>query len=237
MKRTITTLLAVASLAVSSFGADFFSTKPCENLFDLGVRLGVNTTNRTIDPAVIPGYEHQSWGTGFDLGVVADLNIRNYLAIQPGLFFESRSGNYSFVTSEENGLGKDYLTQIGHRRSYNLSVPVLASFRFNITDNIRWIAEFGPYFSFVLSSSMKDKALVATAMTDEESDLYFAQKPASFDFGFKIGTGLQILGHYYVGVHYEAGALKAYKDRKLGNIKESFGGRTKGWIFSLGYTF
>lgn len=238
MKRILLSLCAFIGLAVSARSADFFSTEPCETLFDLGVRVGVNTSNRTVNPDLFPVYERQSWGTGFDAGIVADINIRDYIAVQPGIFFESRSGDYNFVTSYEMYPGgTQYLTQIGHRRSYNLTVPILASFRFNVTDQIRWIAEAGPYFSFVLSSKMDDKVLLGTGKADTNLENYFAQKPASFDFGFKIGTGLLLFNHYYIGVHYEAGAVKAYKDQKIGNLKKSFGGRTKGWIFSIGYTF
>ena len=234
-------ILALAIACISGFelpAADFFSTEHCENLFDLGVRVGLNTSNRTINSKALSGYNYQGWGLGFTAGVVADINVREYLAIQPGVFFESRSGHCSFVNEGVNiSNGQTvYLSQEAHRRSYNPTVPVLASFRFNITDNLRWKVEAGPYFGFLLSSDLKNKSLVAT--DPAASDLAFTQKPASFDFGFKLGTGLQFSDHYYFGIHYEAGAIDAYKDLKLADgVKQSFGGKTKAWTFTIGYDF
>ena len=62
--------------------------------------MGVNTSNRTLKSSAFPDcYHHESWGTGFDVGFVAGLNIRDYLAIQPGVFFETRGGNFLLMGS------------------------------------------------------------------------------------------------------------------------------------------
>ena len=52
-----------------------------------------------------------------------------------------------------------------------------------------------------------------------------------------MGTAIEILDHYYVGAHYLAGCLPAWKDRKIGNVTKDFGGVTKGWVFTIGYNF
>ena len=51
-----------------------------------------------------------------------------------------------------------------------------------------------------------------------------------FEVGLKMGTGLNIFKHYYVGVHYVAGLRDVYKVK-------GFGGRNKTWSFVLGYDF
>lgn len=242
-----TTILSLA-LAASAFGAsaaDFFSTERTEDTFNFGVRIGVNTSNRTVnnkamfDDAMSAGYGRQSWGTGFDLGAVVDINIRNYLSIQPGFFFESRSGDYTFFrNSIYDGGSGPMTTQIGHLRSYAFNIPILASFHFNITDDIRWDVDFGPYIGFNLGSSLKDKVLQSNLITNSVVERIFDRKPAPVDFGFKFGTAFRILGHYYVGAHYMAGATKAWKNLELDAITErNYGGRTKAWVFTLGYDF
>lgn len=232
-------LLIIALLTVlTARGADFFSTSQSETLFDIGVRLGVNTSNRTVSPDAMPGYNHQSWGTGFDIGAVVDINIRDYFAVQPGIYFETRSGNYTFVVPFEDAVGKSLnMTQSGSRRDCNLTIPVMASFRFNISDNIRWIAEAGPYLSFVLGSSQDNKVLLVDGTGIDGEVPVFSQKPSTVDFGFRLGTGLLLSHHYYLGIHYSAGALNAYKDRRISNLKQVFGGRTKSWLFTIGYNF
>lgn len=232
-------LLLGAICALVSAGAsasDFFSTEECEELFTFGARIGVNTSNRTVKSSAYPEcYHHESWGTGFDIGAVVDLNIRNYISIQPGFFFESRNGNYTFMGSEFlNTENPSEIAQAGKRSSYNFTIPVLASLHFNLTDDVRWNVDAGPYIAFVLDSKLKNKYFVVDGPSETP---LFDRKAANVDFGFKMGTGLDILEHYYIGVHYMAGCVDAWKDRKIGTFKQSAGGVTKAWVFSIGYNF
>ena len=232
MKRTLISTIC----ALSIFGAsaqDFFSTEKCEDLISFGARIGVNTSNRTIGgDAFSPSYNHASWGTGFDLGGVANINFRDYLTIQPGLFYESRSGNYTLMGIQES-TGAE-IAQAGRRNSYNFTIPVMAVIGFNISEDVRWNVEAGPYVAFVMDSKLRDKNFVVNGLTDEP---LFNQKAATVDFGFKLGIGTKVLGHYYCGVHYMAGCVPAWKDLKIGKVKQGFAGCTKGWVFSLGYDF
>lgn len=240
MKQRFITLVAAALATVSSaFAADFFSTGKCERLMGFGARIGVNTSNRTLGKNAFPEcYHHESWGTGFDIGVVADLNIRDYLAIQPGFFFESRNGSYTLMgDAEGSGVGTPgvRMAQGGDRSSYNFTIPVMAVVRFNVADNVRWNVEAGPYVAFVLDSELKNKSFVTEGEGTYEP--LFSQKGASVDFGFKMGTSLQLFGHYYVGAHYMAGCVPAWKEYDFNNITKKFGGCTKAWVFSIGYDF
>lgn len=237
MKRFL--LGAMCALAVGSASAsDFFSTEKCDDLFTFGARIGVNTTNRTLKSSAYPDcYHHESWGTGFDIGAVADINIRDYISIQPGFFFESRSGSYTLMGTAAGSFLTDdtsEIAQAGNRRSYNFTIPVMAVLHFNVTDDVRWNVEAGPYVAFVLDSSLKNKRFVVNGTADTP---LFSQKAATVDFGFKMGTALEILEHYYVGAHYLAGCVGAWKDLKVGPITKTFGGVTKGWVFSIGYNF
>ena len=98
---------ALCALSVASLNAaDFFSTEKCDDFITFGARVGVNTTNRTISGSAFPAaFHNETWGTGFSVGVVADLNIRDYLSIQPGVFFDTRSGRYALAgTAVGSGL-------------------------------------------------------------------------------------------------------------------------------------
>lgn len=242
MKRLSVILTIAALCAGSAVAADFFSTGTPEQPFNLGLRLGVNTSNRTVGEQNMPGYNVQGWGTGFDIGVIADLNVRDYLSLQPGVFFESRSNTYTFINSlpMDGFPASDYLmTQAGTFNSYALTIPIIGSMRFNITDDIRWNVDFGPYVSFMFGSKLKNK--VNHNSIDNggvpAAGAEFQQKAAPLDFGLKFGTGLQILKHYSVGVHYMAGITRAWKNVKTDFGSYSYGGRTKAWVFTLGYDF
>lgn len=229
MKRLILGVLGLY-LAFAASAADFFSDEPSPKFFTFGARIGLNTSNRTVADKSCPGYYHnESWGTGFDLGVVANLNFRDFISLQPGFFFESRSGSFVLMDKASDGFGL-----AGKRRSYNFTVPVIAVFGFNVTDDLRWTVEVGPYVSFLLDSEMKNVHSLneATAAVP-----LYAKKPASADFGFKMGTGLKLLSHYYIGAHYMAGCTDAWKNGAEGIMSKNFGGVTKAWVFTLGYDF
>lgn len=228
----------VAALAGQAFAGNFFSTEKSDKLFTIGLRAGVNTYNRTIKPEAFPDcYSHQSWGVGFSGGVVAALNIRDYLAIQPGFFYESRNGGFTLMGSATgSGLAEDgsNIAQAGRIRTYNFTIPVMALIRFNVTDNVKWNVEAGPYVSFLLNSDLTNKKVV----TDGPAEFpLFGQDAAGVDFGFKLGTAIELFNHYYVGAHYMAGMTKGWKDLEIANITKNFGGSVKGWVFTIGYDF
>ena len=242
MKKLALVFSIAALCSASCVAKDFLSTELPDQFMTFGARVGVNTSNRIIGKPNIAGYNVQGWGTGFDIGVTADLNLRDYISIQPGVFFESRSNTYTLI----NDLGSSAIfddplisTQAGTFNSYALTIPVLASLHLNITDNIRWNIDFGPYVSFMFDSKLKNKVNNNTHLTDGTpgEGVQFRQDAAPVDFGFKFGTGLRILDHYYVGAHYMAGATRAWKNVKTDFGSYSYGGHTKAWVFTIGYDF
>ncbi|MDE6010503.1 MAG: PorT family protein [Muribaculaceae bacterium] len=228
----LATLLAAAATAPAC-AADFFDRSAPASLVDLGLRFGINTTTRNLNKEVFNVWNLNAWGTGVDLGAVVNLNFRNYLTIQPGIFFESRSGKYSYVNIDgydAEGVAQ-YMVQYGKDRSYNFTIPVMAVIHFNISDDIRWDVEAGPYFQLIMKNKVNggfEYPLYDNPLANPEE--YVPIEARKSDFGMKFGTGLQILRHYVVAVHYEAGWLKPWTDGRLG-------GRNKGWVFSLGYDF
>lgn len=221
-------ILSVSSAYVSA--ADFFSTDPADRLFNLGVRFGINTSNRTFSKDYFDIWNVNSWGTGIDAGVVLNLNMREFFSIQPGFFFESRSGNYSYVQNYVNSSNEnDNYIQVGHVKTYNFVIPVMASFRFNITDNLKWLVEAGPYIQFKLHSSDADKIELIEQSAYGNIKVSTAQSKFT-DIGLKFGTGLMLDGHYSFSIHYMAGTSNVWK-------VPFEGGKNKAWSFTLGYDF
>ena len=235
MRKTIITAAVIFGLC-SAAGADaatFFDTSSAESLINLGVRLGVNTTTRNLNKEVFNVWNLNSWGTGVDVGAVVNINFRNYLTVQPGLFFESRSGKYSYVNIagyDSEGVAEN-LVQYGNDRSYNFTVPIMACIHINDSEDNRWDLEAGPYFQFRLKNSVDGKfSYPVYSNPDANPANYVPIKASKFDFGMKFGSGLRILDHYLIAVHYEAGWLKPWSDSRLGGLD-------KGWVFSIGYDF
>ncbi|MCM1437216.1 MAG: PorT family protein [Prevotella sp.] len=228
-------LIFLCLLGFNAKGADFIDTSIPDEPFNLGVRIGINTSNRTLNKDIFDRWNKNSWGTGFDLGVVADINIRNYIALQPGLFFQTRSGDFTYVNSVTSTAAalparvqsvKSEMVQYGHCRSYSFYIPVLCSVRFNLSDDVRWSVDLGPYMAFTLKNDF-DKAMY---IPDTLNPQFHEVKPAGVDVGAKMGMGLNIKEHYYIGIHYLAGGLSPWKDSNLG-------GKNKAWSFTVGYDF
>lgn len=217
--------------AFSSYAADFLSTEPAEKLFNLGVRIGINSSNRTFPSETFSSWNVNNWGTGFDAGVVVNLNMREYLSIQPGIFFESRSGHYSYAENYTNDKNEtDYFTQIGRLRTYNFIVPIVASVKLNIAERLQWLLEAGPYAQFKLHASDSKKIQVINQPTPA-SPLKVEYAKSNFaDWGFKMGTGIRLNERYSFSIHYLAG---------IGNVWKTpiVGGSNKAWTFMLGYDF
>ncbi len=220
-------IVAFANHAVAQ---EFFSKEAPANLFDIGVRLGVNTSNRTFNKKAFDLWNVNSWGTGVDLGAVVDLNIRDYISLQPGIFFESRSGDYAYSKKyyDLDGNPTDF-TQLGHDRFYNINVPILVSMKFNLAETVRLIAEAGPYLQYIFKDSARDKITVLKPQISPDDDIeLYKEVPAKFDIGLKIGAGIAYKRHYSFHIHYLAGCKKAWKTPWKG-------GYNKAWVFSIGY--
>lgn len=228
LKRFTLFLVALLALTPAAKSQNFFDTSEASRFFTFGARLGFNTSNRTFPSGHFNMWNNNGWGTGLDVGIVANLNFKEYLTIQPGIFFDSRSGNYSYVTSYLNVLGEDSeLFQTGHLRNYNLTIPIMGIVKFNVTSYFKWNVELGPYLQFYL----KNTGLNAIAVLWRNPLLthytsYYA-KHNNFDVGLKMGTGMTLFDHYYVGIHYLAGFCHTW-----GNPS---GGHNKSWMFTIGY--
>lgn len=230
--KSLRIVLCVLAFAIktSVFAQDFFSKEAPSTLFNIGLRAGVNLSNRTFPKSAFNQWNVNSWGMGIDAGCVVDLNIRDYISIQPGIFFESRSGNYSYADTYRDGeTGTKDFTQLGHNRYFNLSIPVLVSFKFNLAEKLRLSAEAGPYIQYFFHDSSSDKIQVIEPQTDPDKPLVVHTAQSNkFDAGLKIGTGLTFHHRYSIFVHYMAGGKKVWKAPVAG-------GHNKAWLFTVGY--
>lgn len=222
-------MMAATLLSASIFplsAQEWVDTSEAEKMITLGARLGFNTSNSTRSGKnALTNLD--AWGTGFDAGVVVNLNLMNCLTVQPGFFFESRSHNYSYVQSSGSELIPYNVHEYGHTRNTTFKVPVMGVFYLNPMEGLRWSFEFGPTFTFGLGGS--DKGTFEIGPDSKKfSDGYYDNRN-KFDFSLKMGTGVQVLDHYYLGIHYEAGCNKVWK--------HGLSGRNKAWTFTIGYDF
>lgn len=218
--------MLVASAAPAA-AQDFFDTSAPERMITIGVRAGINTSNQT-SPDDGKEVSLDSWGTGFTAGAVVDLCFREFFALQPGVFFESRSHNYSYISDNAATDDVPDISSYGHTRSTWIKIPLLASFRLNPAPSLQWALEAGPVFGFGMGGSDKTHFdTPSTGLLTFKTGYFDIRK--KWSFGWKLGTTVRYARHYSLGIHYEAGTSRVYKDFK--------GGHHKAWMFTLGYDF
>lgn len=234
MKKILFALIAILGFGSSTSlkAQPFFDTSDAETFLSFGARLGFNTSNRSFPSA---NYSNRilntSWGLGFNVGAVANLNFKEYLTLQPGFFFETRNSslvNYAELPNPISGKIDEVYVAKDTQKSCKFTIPIMGIVKFNISDRVKWDVELGPYFQFNLKENGSQSDVRLFAWGNGGYVEYFAH-PRSFDVGLKMGTGLNIYDHYYVGVHYMAGLCNAWK------IPE--GGKNKSWMFTIGYDF
>lgn len=222
--------------------ADFVDKNTPNRFLGVGVRLGLTSANVSADIPGFGGNSSFSWKRGFTAGATVDLNFRNYFSIQPGFFFENRSYDYSLI--EHNAGDRLLKTELGHTRSYSFTVPVMASFRFNLTGKLQWTVDAGPFFQFGIGEG-KDKVEQIAVSAPENTpgsyihtggkrDYYgdgnWQHRP--FDWGLKIGTGIKLFRHYSFNIHYQHGFRNVSATHKTG-----WEMRNRCWTFAVGYDF
>lgn len=82
---------------------------------------------------------------GFNIGVIYDYGFTENFYIQPGLYFTTRGGKIDKPKDD-------------YKEKWNLNylqIPILASYRFVLTDNIKLHINAGPYVAVGLGGKMK----------------------------------------------------------------------------------
>ncbi|MCH5239007.1 MAG: PorT family protein [Muribaculaceae bacterium] len=232
MKKYFILIFSLLSLFGSSQtrAQEFFDTSDPDKFFRIGARAGFNTSVRTFPGGHYNLWNNNSWGTGLNVGAVANLNFKEYLTLQPGFFFESRSGNFAYLTEYITGYGTNAEHyELGHHRGYYFTIPVMGILKFNLSPKIKWSVEFGPYLQINLKDTGQNNVAVLYRLPQSNNYSQYIAELRGFDIGFKMGSGLLLYSHYYVGFHYLAGACNAWK--------RPSGGHNKSWMFSIGYDF
>lgn len=228
-------------LAVFAAGV-VFCTNAQDKKVSWGVRAGMNLSNigdkytGEIEPGTSKSDYESDFKTrvGFNVGVVMDWNISRHFAIQPGLYFTTRGGKL-----DQDYEGYKYNEK--WRASY-LQLPVLASYRFNLSDNVKWHINAGPYIACGLGGKVKweetydgetekgDYKIFKTI--DEDSDEN-GGGIRRFDAGLSFGTGISI-NKVYIGVSYDMGLANILNDKQWGKYYKA---KNRNFAITLGYNF
>lgn len=197
-----------------------------------GVRAGLNIS----DISMKAGNTKQDLKpqAGFHVGATVDIPITNGFYIQPGLAFSSKGARY--VDKGDNWKEVESMFPV------YLEIPVLASFRADVAENVNLQLNIGPYFDFGLGGNVSYKWKEGDESGEGESYPFFGKPDDSkyragmkrFDVGLSFGIGIELLEHYYAGIKYDVGLINmAMKDVYGDNYKAHNGT----FAITFGYNF
>lgn len=165
-------------------------------------KFGMNFSNMTKfdDTKALPG---------FNLGVGMDYGFSENWSLQSGLIISSKGWKV-----KEGDIKNTY-------RPIYLDIPILAAYKFNISDNTKFVINAGPYLAFGLGGKAKYEGGGDDKMFDKEGwDM------SRFDLGIQYGIGLEISEHYLVNLTGQNGFICPW------DIDE--GDKPKNMTFSIG---
>lgn len=168
-------------------------------------RVGMNFSNMT-------KAEGTKAEPGFNLGVGMDYGFSENWSLQSGLMISSKG--YKI---------KDYSKD----RPIYLDIPILAAYKFNISDNTKFVINAGPYLAFGLGGKCKfDEGGDYKLFKGEDGE---DAEYSRFDLGIQYGIGLEIGDHYLVNLTGQNGFISPF------DYPDGYDGdKPKNMTFSIG---
>lgn len=160
-------------------------------------RLGVNFSNLT-------GDGDTKALTGFTLGVGMDYGFSENWSLQSGLMFTSKGFKV-----------KDAFKA----RPIYLDIPILAAYKFNISDNTKFVINAGPYLAFGLGGKVKYDG-------GGDEKVFGDDGWKRFDLGIQYGIGLELSDRYLINLTGQNGFIDV-----------ADGGDAKNMSFAIGLGF
>lgn len=165
-------------------------------------KFGMNFSNMTKfdDTKALPG---------FQLGVGMDYGFSENWSLQSGLMISSKGWK-----EKEGDIKNTY-------RPIYLDIPILAAYKFNISDNTKFVINAGPYLAFGLGGKAKYEGGEDEKMFDKEGwDM------GRFDLGIQYGIGLELSDRYLINLTGQNGFICPW------DVDE--GDKPKNMTFSIG---
>lgn len=174
------------------------------------VQLGMNFSNMTKadDAKMLPG---------FKVGLGMDYAFTDNWSFQSGLMFASKGFKY-----KDNGWKSTV-------RPIYLDIPLLATYKVNITDDVKFVIDAGPYLAVGLGGKYKD---------DDNDDWKVFDKDGEdwkrFDLGIQWGIGVELSEHYLINLTGQNGFITPYD---FPNEYKGDKPRNMTFTIGLGYRF
>jgi len=216
--KKIMLLLAVMTLSMSAAAeSKYWDGSRPDHLFTFGVRAGINFSKQY----AMDNQSDRSMRFGYQGGVTADINLARSFSINTGVFYIQKG----WKTDYDDARGK---IEKKDNASY-IEIPLQASYRVNLSDQVQFQLNIGPYFAIGVSGKQKVTNTFANGDSYEIDSFDELEGGKKFDCGLAVGAAITV-SHVYFGIGYERGLMNV---SRIENTKFQNGSIA----ISLGYNF
>ncbi len=164
---------------------------------------------------------------GFNVAFAARYYFLDNLFLESGLGFATKGYKYELISSSGQYWdydGLNYDSKVEKKMStYNLDLPVLIGYRFNLTDDVNLKVKVGPYVTYALSGELTTKGYNTVYPNIHESETEhfdYSYKIKDLDdfkrFGCGLSAGIDVnYKSFSVCAKCQRGLTKTYKDREV----------------------
>mgnify|MGYP002754298614 FL=1 len=159
---------------------------------------------------------------GFRAGLAVEIGIASGIYIAPGITFRQEGNKQEVTTNQKTETVSNTLNYI--------SVPVTLGIRIPLSEGLAVSAEFGPTFSYGVSSSVRTLAGIKGGIKSAY-DAFKEKQYNRFDMGINASAALEF-SKVYVRLGTDLGMVNSFKEAtdKLSSKNTSF-------FLGLGYRF
>lgn len=218
--KTIYKLSIVALISLMGLSAS------AQRLPKLGIETGVNLSNSSWDVAPLD----KKARVGFQVGITADLEIRDGWHLQSGLSYTTKGAKVEGETQIDDTRMNGKITV---NQSY-IQLPIYAAYKIAVMPGTRIVFNVGPYFAQGVGGKTNVSGTLPTLnmidIGDGNVDTYgtdgFLKR---FDFGLGAGAGVE-LANIVATIRYELGLVNLSR-------YANFNYKNRNAALTLGYRF
>ena len=159
------------------------------------------------------------------IGARVQLAIHDFFAIGTSATFNICNNSMTAIVTSREPDNTAGFTVDNHY--YYLNIPVYASLRFNLADNVKWNVDGGFYYAYGIGGTSKSRIYITYQndigqfITEQfvDKDSYFSEDTPLLhdthrsDYGLHIATGLKFYNHYCINFIAQYG-LKNIAEKK-----------------------
>ena len=175
----------------------------------LGIKAGLNLSQLYVEQ---PNVEDENMKVGVNFGVFGKIPINNFLAVQPEVLYSNVGSKITYGGSNLEDLLGIEPGEVRFNLNY-IQVPI------GLAANLGPLnIHAGPYFSYLLSTNVKDLEtadLNSTDIVDLDTDDF-----NRLDYGLMFGVGFDVQG-VTIGARYNHGLREIGNSGIAGNLTEN----------------